>query len=143
MHERTKLDVQAIKTIADDATAKCQGSTLDAIEAQIRSKLDLPVHSLQVVSVNEYDGHFVLSINKESEPLRNLRISTDDDYDYRDPVSYAVVTRSVVDELDHFDAIDIGYRCSPATWTSDGPRIRIEGRNSAGIPFEQFFSFLP
>jgi hypothetical protein len=98
------------------------------------SKLDLPAHNLQVVSVNECDGHFLLSLNKGSEPLRNLQISTDNDYDYRDPVSYAVVTRSVV---------DIGYRCSPATWTSDGPRIRIEGKNSAGIPFEQFFSFLP
>jgi hypothetical protein len=41
------------------------------------------------------------------------------------------------------DAIEIGYRESPATWTSDGPQIQVTGTLSTGIPFEQWFSFLP
>ena len=146
MYERARLDDRAMKAILEDAKTKSAMTTIDLMEVSIRRKLSLPAHKLELVSVHEHDGHFLLSLVKGSKPLYNLRIQPDDDNEDRDPrepVSCAIVTRDFVDELDYFDVIDIGYRDSPATWTSDGPRIRVTGIAPTGVPFEQIFAFLP
>jgi hypothetical protein len=143
MHERAELDARTLRSILIQAIGMRQRSTLHAIEAQIRCELDLPSHNLNIVSVNEYEGRFLLSLNRDSEPAQDLHISAEHDYDYQDSYSCAIVTKETIEELDLHDAIDIGYRYSPKTWTSDGPYIQVMGKTSAGIPFEQSFWFLP
>jgi hypothetical protein len=143
MHERAGLDDRIISSILTQAIGTRQKSTLDAIEAQLRCELDLPSHNLNIVSVNEYKGHFLLSLNRDFEPVHDLHISAEHDYDHQDSCSCAILTEETIDELDLHDAIDIGYRYSPKTWTSDGPYIKVMGKTSAGIPFEQSFWFFP
>jgi hypothetical protein len=143
MHERAELDDRMISSILAKGIRLPQKSTLDTIEARIRCELDLPSRNLSIVSVNEYEGRFLLSLNRDSEPVSGLHVSADHDYDNQDNYSRAIITEETVEELDYHEVIDIGYRDSPKTWTSDGPYIQIAGKTSTGIPFEQSFWFFP
>jgi hypothetical protein len=143
MHERAELDDRAISSVLSQAIRMRQKPSPDAIEAQLRCELELPSHNLNIVSVNEYDGRFLLSLNRDFEPAHDLRISSEHDYDYQESYSYAIITEEAIKELDLHDAVDIGYRYSPKTWTSDGPYIQVMGKTSAEIPFEQSFWFFP
>ncbi len=143
MHERAEMGDTEIKATIGDALSRPGMTSIDTIEAWIRNELNLPAGSLGIISVQEHDGRFLLS-TRESD-LRDLRVySEDSDYlGSGEPVSYAVITRDVIEELDAHESVEVGYRESPRTWTHDGPRIRVTGMTQTGIPFEEFFGFLP
>lgn len=144
MYERKELDEHAIRQVIEKARASCGADTVDGVEAWIRSDLELPARRLEIVLVQEHAGKFLLSLCGGRQAASDLHV--EDAYEGWDPheiVSTAVVTRSTVDELDPFDTLEIGYRSSPATWTSAGPEIRVSGTTAEGMPFEQTFSFLP
>lgn len=145
MYERAGIDDEQLSLVIRSAKSLSGGSTIDAVEGWIRRKLELPSLSLKLVSVQEHSGRFLLSLY-DNQPLFNLRINDDSDDDYLDTgkhIGRAVVTQQLVQELHYYDVVEIGYRESPATWTTDGPRIRVSGMTPTEVPFEQFFPFEP
>src|SRR5262249_32345196 len=119
--------------------------SIDMVEAQIRRTLNLPARKLEIVSVQEDSfGRFLLSLCRGRGSPRDLRIEDADvDRRFDEAASVAVVTRSSIDELDELDAVEIGHRYSPATWTIGGPTIQVSGTTAEGLPFEQTFHFVP
>ncbi|WP_198041409.1 GIY-YIG nuclease family protein [Micromonospora chokoriensis] len=146
LHEQRQFDNRAIIDVISSAIEAEVEPTIDSIESSIRSRFSMPTTKLDIVSLQEHRGRFLVSAHRNSAPIRELSIEAitdDDDYAVDSRASYAVVTVPNIEELDFDESVDIGYRYSPPTWTTDGPRIRVAGIAPNGIPFEQHFWFMP
>jgi hypothetical protein len=98
LHERTELDDRAVREVLHQARTQSGSDDLDGVEAQIRRARQLSDQKLEIVSVHELAGRFLLSLRDASHDVEELRIVAGGDYDDRDFYSYAVVTQAVLDQ---------------------------------------------